>query len=136
MLLSKANSSCTFFFQISVLAFLENRNPDLGIACPTVLFEHEERSHYSAVTHATHMTVVSLRKDTGPAQSRWHVEGGRTTADQSAAFHTFLQSCHTCPCIAKANSHRFSPEGSLQPPTSQASKTENNPGAVYSQAFC
>lgn len=96
----------------------------------------EERLCCAAVLHVTHLTVASVGRDTGPARCRWHVEGGRTTADQSAAFRTFLQSCHTCPCIAKANSHRFSPEGSLQPPTSQASKIENNPGAVYSQAFC
>lgn len=57
----------------------------------TVLFEpQEERLHFSAVIYATHMTVASLGKDTGPVQSRWHVEGGRTTADQSAVFRRFL----------------------------------------------
>ncbi len=59
--------------------------------CWTVLFEpQEERLHFSAVIYATHMTVASLGKDTGPAQCRWHVEGGRTTADQSAVFRTFV----------------------------------------------
>lgn len=125
---SKRIQGAHFYFKFQFLLFLRIETMTLALLAPccTVLFE-QERLHCSAVIHATHMTVASLGKDTGPAQSRWHVEGGRTTADQSAAFRTFLWSCYMCPYIVKANSHRFSPEGSLLPP-SQTSKMENNPG--------